>query len=135
MAASLNFEAKKAEKYEDLVSSRKVGRIFTSYKSVYITAAIIALKLGLEGRQIGKRHDFIKVSSLSGNESRVLRHIALVHTRDPKMLTQVDDVYSITDELANAGIDELFGLVNTGGDRLYSFVAHCKQNLWSPAVQ
>ena len=129
MATSLSFEKENETKYKELGSGKR-NRVFQTYKSVYITAALIAVKLQLEPRPIQNKHDFIKDVNLNGDEQKVLKYIALSRTKNPMLLNDSTEIINITNELANAGIGELYDVLSGGGDRVYAILDYCQQHFW-----
>lgn len=129
MATSLTFEKDNEPKYKELASGKR-NRAFLHYKSVYITAALIAIKLDLEPRPIQNNHPFIKDVNLNEDEQKVLKYIALSRTENPRILNNSTEIINITNELANAGIDELYDVLSAGGDRVYAILDYCQQHFW-----
>lgn len=131
MAASLCYSEANEKKYKDLVGGPKRNRAFDTYKSIYITSAIIALKLSLDPREIKDKHDFIKDVNLSEIEQRVLRYVALAFSEKPEVLLNQEEVIKITNGLANAGISTLHeSLCSSGGDQLYGLLDYSKKYFW-----
>ena len=85
MATSLTFEKDNETKYKELASGKR-NKAFLTYKSIYIAAALIAIKLDLEPRTIQNKHDFIKDVNLNEDEQKVLKYIALSRTENPRTL-------------------------------------------------
>ncbi len=131
MATSLSFEKDNEVKYKELGSSKR-NKVFLTYKSIYITAALIAIKLELEPRPIQNKHDFIKDANLNEDEKIILKYIALNQTQNPMILNNQTEIINVTNELANAGIGELYDVLNRGGDRVYAILDYCQQHFWKP---
>ncbi len=132
MATSLTFEENNESKYKELAGGKR-NKAFLTYKSVYITAALIAIKLDLEPRPIQNKHIFIKDANLNEDEEKVLKYIALSRTENPRTLNNPTEIINIANELANAGIEELYDVLSADGDRVYTMLDYCQQHFWKLA--
>jgi hypothetical protein len=130
MVVSLYFEEANNERYNDLKSKKK-SQIFSTYKSIYITSATIALKLNLSPLKIKTKHEFIQDAKLSENERIMLNFIALTYSKDINILENSEEIFNLTDKLANAGFEILYEeIAENPGDRLKNLVNYTSQEFW-----
>ena len=72
----------------------------------------------------------MRFSILSELEVKVLRQLALTHTNDPYILMNDNKMLDVINDLANAGIKELYDICAKGGDHSYNLIEYCNQYVW-----
>ena len=96
---------------------------FTTKKDVFVFAACIGQRLGQraplpDGRKVTIRRDVLKAEDIA-----VLQALALAETEDVSVLERFEDVLSVVEEFAQAGIHELHqALSHQGGVPLWNLV-------------
>ena len=128
MAINLYIENSNKDKYLQLTKGN--NRSFSTFKSVYLTSALIAIKSGLGPKKISSKHDFLKDGQLSSSDHLVIKYIALFQSENVKKLDDKQATISLVDELANAGIGELSRILSHGPGNLLALQEFCNDNFW-----
>jgi hypothetical protein len=128
MAINLYMENSHKNKYVQLTKGN--NRAFSTFKSVYLTSALIAIKTGLGPKKISSKHDFLKDGQLSSSDHLVIKYIALSQSEDVKILANKQATISLVDELANAGIGELSRILSHGSENLFILQEFCDDHFW-----
>lgn len=103
--------------------SNKEHAPFATKKDVFVFAACMGSRSGMrtelpEGKKITIRREVLKPDDVS-----ILKAIALAGTKDISMLDRFEDILTITEEYAHAGIFELKSyLLDQGGRPLWNLV-------------
>ncbi|MCK8817154.1 hypothetical protein MWH28_07245 [Natroniella sulfidigena] len=111
----------KHNKFRELKGSDVHGdSVFSSMKDIFMVAAIMGYNSG-EKREVKNGRDIFDKGVFNEHDLTLLYSIFLDYYQDVEALESTD-VLGLIEEFANAGIDELYELVNKQGEGIVNVV-------------